>query len=111
MAGVKGAEVAMALSPGPGARVTTLPTWSLVEMHAWGVDVGPHAKMVTVPVGLPELALPVTVAVSVLLFPNSMIELSGELVVPVTLAPLLTVNVKACVASGLTPLEAVITKG
>jgi hypothetical protein len=73
---VNAEELAVAVLPEPELTLTALPTCvpPVVQLEADG----PHAKKVTLPVGLPPVGLPVTVALSVLVPPSVMLPLAGD---------------------------------
>ena len=58
----------------------TVTELTLGEMQGVGVVVGPHRAKVTVPLGAPPLVVPVTVAVSVAVFPNATLGLLSDVV-------------------------------
>ena len=80
--GVSGADVAAALSPEPADTPTVLPSGSADAEQALGLGRGPHSVKLTFPVGGPPVALPVTVAVTVLLLSSGTLELAGAAVMP-----------------------------
>ena len=64
-------EVALELSPLDTLKACGAPSW-VPPPHCDGEAAGPHTRKVTVPVGAPPVALPVTVAVSVTEPPKAM---------------------------------------
>jgi hypothetical protein len=69
--GVNDVEVALELSPFDARKVAGVPSWAPLR-HRANEAIGPHSKKVTVPVGAPPAALPVTVAMSVTDWPKTM---------------------------------------
>jgi hypothetical protein len=69
--GVNDVEVTLELSPLDIFKVIGAPSW-VPPVHSVGEAAGPHSKKVTVPVGAPPVALPVTVATSVTEPPRTM---------------------------------------
>jgi hypothetical protein len=80
-AGVSDGEVAVAAFPAAAATVTGVPTAVPPVAQPLAVVNGPQMKKLTVPVGLPPAALPVTVAWSVFEAPSAMVLDVGLLVV------------------------------
>jgi hypothetical protein len=75
--GVKVLELAVAVLPVPGVSVTGLPTAAPPVGQPAALVSGPQTENVTVPVGLPAVAFPVTVAPSVLVCPSVIVALPG----------------------------------
>ena len=71
----------MALSPDPADTPTVLPSGSADAEQALGLGSGPHSVKLTFPVGGPLVALPVTVAVTVLVVSSGTLELAGAAVI------------------------------
>jgi hypothetical protein len=63
--GMNKAEVAVAVLPAPCATCTPAPTVVPPVAQPSALANGPQMKKLTVPVGLPPMGLPLTVAVSV----------------------------------------------
>ena len=87
LVGVKEADVAVAVSPAPAVRLTGEPTAVPADVHTlepvgWLLS-GPQTEKATVPVGSPCVALPVTTALSVLLWPKVMLVWAGVVLVVV----------------------------
>lgn len=87
MVGVKEADDAVDESPAPAVRVAAVPTAVPAEVHTlvpvgW-VALGPQTEKETVPVGAPLVELPVTTALSELLWPRTMVECAGVVTVVV----------------------------
>jgi hypothetical protein len=79
LVGVNGNELAVAVVLLEGAR----PSEGGMFAQLLPVAAGPHSENCTSPVGTPATALPVIVAVSVLLLPRTMVESVGVVVVAV----------------------------
>jgi hypothetical protein len=80
--GVNDGDTAVAVFPACGVTDTAEPT-GVPPMEQPGALVkGPHAKKLTIPVGLPPVALPLTVAWSVFEVPMVTVAEVGALVVP-----------------------------
>ena len=89
-------DVAVAVSPGPGVTGTGLLIRSVPPVQGVGEvgpGKGPHRLKDTVPVGLPPVALPFTVAASVLLVPCTTFFVAGVVVVLVAIPDAKTVSV------------------
>ena len=69
--------MAAALSPDPADTPTVLPSGSADAEQALALGSGPHSVKLTFPVGGPLAALPVTVAITVLVVSSGTLELAG----------------------------------
>jgi hypothetical protein len=88
--GVSVGEIAVAVFPAPGVTSTAGPTGVPPLGQPSALVKGPHAKKLTIPVGFPPVALPVTVAWSVFASPRMI----GECVGVLTVVGLAAVTVK-----------------
>ena len=84
---MKEADDAVDELPAPAVRVAAVPTAVPAEVHTlvpvgW-VALGPQTEKETVPVGAPLVELPVTTALSELLWPRTMVECAGVVAVVV----------------------------
>jgi hypothetical protein len=71
--GVNDGDVAVAAFPGPGVTDTAEPTAVPPMEQPSALVKGPHAEKLTIPVGFPPVALPVTVAWSVFELPRMIV--------------------------------------
>src|SRR5438270_438630 len=87
LGGMNVGDCAVAVFPEPGASATGSPTAWPPPAQPAALANGPHAKKLTVPVGLPPVALPVTVAESWFWLPSTIDPLCGEELIGADAAP------------------------